>query len=339
MASLGTVIRQVTDKWSKSIAALLLLVMFGVGCWVGWLLRGEKQFPQSSPIRLHQINSSHSLISPLLDCDNYSEENTLMAKSLEKALKGTEEKAINDPAIEHLSIYYRDLNNGPTMGFNENERFTPASLLKVPLMIAYLKKAENEPGILKKEVRYSNDVQVAPEDIITAAPVALEKGKSYAIDELIRYMIVYSDNAAAALLLKNIDMDFLMQVYKDLSITVPGMTGETENFMTVKDYASFFRILYNASYLDPEMSEKALELLSTTEFKDGLIAGIPSGTAVAHKFGERNNNGLLQLHDCGIIYKDDNPYLLCVMTRGNNFDRLKNIIKEVSKKVWEDTDR
>ncbi len=30
----------------------------------------------------------------------------------------------------HISVYFRDLNNGPWFGINEKEEFSPASLLK-----------------------------------------------------------------------------------------------------------------------------------------------------------------------------------------------------------------
>ena len=79
------------------------------------------------------------------------------------------------------------------------------------------------------------------------------------------------------------------------------------------------------------MSEKALGLLQKSEFHKGLVAGVPSGTIVAHKFGERDGLtiGEKQLHDCGIIYYPGNPYLLCVMTRGDNFDELAGVVFDV----------
>ena len=44
-------------------------------------------------------------------------------------------------------------------------------------------------------------------------------------------------------------------------------------------------------------------MLSTSDFSDGLVAGVPVGTVVSHKFGERHFVGdadVEQLHDCGI---------------------------------------
>ncbi len=95
---------------------------------------------------------------------------------------------------------------------------------------------------------------------------------------------------------------------------------------------SFFRILYNATYLDRIASEQILEILTKTTFSEGIVAGVPESTRVAHKFGSRelvDQSGSRQLHDCGIVYAK-NPYILCVMTQGRDFTALANFIKDVS---------
>ena len=109
--------------------------------------------------------------------------------------------------------------------------------------------------------------------------------------------------------------------------------------MSVKTYAYFFRILYNATYLGHTYSEKALELLNNREFPDGIVAGVPENIPVAHKFGERtveSPEGIVtteELHDCGIVYYPSKPYILCVMTKGTDIASLKEIIKTISKTV------
>jgi beta-lactamase class A len=45
---------------------------------------------------------------------------------------------------EHISVYLRALNNGDRLGIDEKEYFSPASLIKVPVLMAYLKKSELE---------------------------------------------------------------------------------------------------------------------------------------------------------------------------------------------------
>lgn len=310
--------------------------MFGLGYWQGAVIETKKHLILEKQISQLRQKSGYDFINPLLECESFSEGNFLRSKELEKSMQKLIDRIGRDPDVGHLSIYFRDLNNGPWMGFNENEKFTPASLLKVPIMMAYFRKAQIDPDYLEEELIYK---KVSPEDSFmpnVKSGVKLEDGKKYSIKTLVEFMIVFSDNEASRILVENIDPVFLKNVYSDLMIPVPGETGGSENFMTVKEYASFFRILYNASYIDEKMSEMALDLLSKSNFKDGLVAGVSGGVAVAHKFGERSFGNLVQLHDCGIIYNEEKPYLLCVMTRGKRFDKLEWVIKSVSEIVWEE---
>lgn len=324
------------EAFPKSSFLSLFLVGIFLGYWGGaW--QKEKDYLQVSQkdFQLRQ-KEDYKFINPLLECEAFEKGSFIQANKIEEKIQKVVDGVPNNPGLEHLSVYLRDLNNGPWLGYNENEKFTPASLLKVPIMMAYFKKAESDPNFLEKKIFY----QAVPQDEQGAPNIqprkSLKFGQEYTVFELIEEMIVYSDNKASNLLLKNIDEIFLEKVYTDLAISIPGENELAGDFMTVKDYASFFRILYNASYLNREMSEKALELLSRSDFRDGLVAGLPEGTVVAHKFGERRQGALVQLHDCGVIYGSKTPYLLCVMTRGGDFSELKKMIEEVSRMVGEE---
>ena len=112
--------------------------------------------------------------------------------------------------------------------------------------------------------------------------------------------------------------------------------------MPVRMYASFFRVLFIASYLNKEMSQKALAYLMRSDFNEGIVAGVPPSVLVAHKFGERVSGARLedrQLHDCGIVYYPNSPYLLCIMSRGSDFTTLDDIIKDLSLLVYKEVDR
>jgi len=272
----------------------------------------------------------------LLECA-LSEPNSSQVKNLEKQINSVINEAIEKKIISKASVYLHDLSSGSFIGINRAEKFSPASLLKVPLMISYLKIAEKNPEILefKLLVEKQDFVSVQP-NIIPLKSV--KENQEYTVEELIRYSIHYSDNKAANTLLKNIPEETLSRVYDDLGIKLPGL-GNDENFMNIMDYASFFEILYNASYLNREMSEIALSILADSSFGYGLSAGVPINIEVAHKFGERIINEDKQLHDCGIIYYPNNPYLLCVMTRttlndGNSFNKMANIIKNISQTTY-----
>ncbi len=270
-----------------------------------------------------------SFVSPLLECE--TAESTKELAIFEHRIQKLLDEATDRGDITEASVYFRDLNNGPWFGVNEQALFSPASLLKVPRMIAYFKEAENNPSLLEKKIRYEPEADL---DLMQnfAPGRKLESGKEYTVEQLIEQMIVYSENSAKEIL-AGADEYFADAIYADLGMMVPG-TGKLENFMSVKEYASFFRILYNASYLSPYYSNKALELLSRTDFRDGLVAGVPKGVTVAHKFGERGLGDIKQLHDCGVIYERTHPYLLCVMTRGKDFGPLKQTIQAISRETY-----
>lgn len=107
------------------------------------------------------------------------------------------------------------------------------------------------------------------------------------------------------------------------------------NFMSVKGYAGLFRILYNASYLEKEYSEKTLQILSNSEFQNGIVAGVSKDVVVSHKFGERQlEENSYQLHDCGIVYYSKGPYLICIMSRGNSMQNLEQFISKISEVTY-----
>jgi len=172
-------------------------------------------------------------------------------------------------------------------------------------------------------------------------PTKLKVGDSYTVDQLLTAMIGDSDNGAKDVLLNTVDQNALAATYTDLGITNPNNI-QGDYLITSKTYSLFFRVLYNATYLNPETSEKALELLSLADFKDGLVAGIPSGTTAAQKFGEHvtaDSSGQpteIQLHDCGIIYQPNHPYLLCVMTKGTDVTKLSGTIADISHLVYDE---
>lgn len=276
-------------------------------------------------------SGNRGLINPLLDIEPQSDFAEL--RPFQRKLEHFVDKRKSAADIHHVSVYFRDLNDGPLFTIHATEKFIPASLLKVPLMLAVFKQAEEYPLFLNTKVRYEPQPDWTP----SVATATLRPGGSYTIEQLVRAMIVDSDNGAAMLLDANIDPTSRERLYSDLGLStefVPNVDPE----ITVGEFATFFRVLYNASYLNQAHSQKALEYLSASEFSQGIKAGVPPEITVAHKFGERYNlsNKLRQLHDCGIVYYPPSPYILCVMTRDEDFAVQAELIRDVSKAVYDE---
>lgn len=234
-----------------------------------------------------------------------------------------------------VSLYYRDLQNGPWFSHNSLEDFTGASIFKVPIMVAYYKAAEENPRILEDLVSYDSQLKLegfSPEFLQTS----LELGQKYSVEKLIQEMIINSDNIATELLVLHAEEIWLNPGLGMTQINL-GLQFSPDKTNNIVNYAGIFRIIYNSELLGPEMSEKALKLLSKTSYKDGLTSELPEDVVVAHKFGVsfQDDAKTVQLHDCGIVYLPQSPYLLCIMTKGEDRQKQAQLMAKISKIFYE----
>ncbi len=315
-----------TNKKSILILFAVLVVGFLIGFFVP---RSNTDEEPSSELRL----GSSSLTNPLLECDLGETTIGSRKEDFTPDLVEFTESLKDRGDVSEIAVYYRDLNNGPVIGINQNIPFAPASLLKIPLMIAYLSWSETLPSVLDEQVRFEGAVDVGYQQQF-APSMPLEAGTTYSIRTLLERMVIYSDNQALVILFERLPEEYQKELYTLLGVDTALITDPVAT-LTVKQYSIFFRILFNASFLSRTNSEYALELLAKTTFVDGLRAGVPQDIVVAHKFGERKiANDLQQFHDCGIVYYPNHPFLLCVMTRGNDANSLIGAIKETTEFVY-----
>lgn len=249
------------------------------------------------------------------------------------------EQKIADEETSSVSVYFRDLDNGNRFGIREQDLFSPENQLKLPLLIAYFKWAESNPLVLRKKITFT--AAQRPEYRFLKPPSILQQGTAYTVNDLLFRMIAYGDNDAYALLAGNIPPKRFQAINKDLYVNYDPL--QKADFLSLSSYASFFRVLFNASYLSEEMSEKALRYLSRSSFKNGMAAGVPSDITVANKAGERSVAGpgeeeLLQLHEFGIIYHPRRPFLLGITARGTDHEQLADVIRDITSLVFREVD-
>lgn len=315
----------------KQILFAALFVAIGVA--IGLLIRSPAR-TGAAPAKFSEMRESgYSLIDPLLECDMAvpTGEGAQALHPFEEKIEESIRRIRNPFEIDRMSVYFRELNDGLWLSFGDVDRFSPKSLLKVPLMIAIFKEAERDPGILKRTVVYHGRNELSHMQGIKPAKL-LTFNQTYTIDELISRMIIYSDNDAFSVLEGLVNPEIYKKVYSDLGIPM-AYIEQQDYSISAEKFASFFRILYNASYLDREFSQRALRLLTQVDFRKGIAAGVPAGIPVADKFGE-GNDPEAEMHDCGIVYYPQHPYLLCIMSRGRNHDLLDDAIEAVSRTIY-----
>lgn len=322
-----------------------IFVIFGFV--VGWavhnhLIKDLKEKP--TPIRLGGFN----FVQPLLVCDSSQAITPEKLRPLEDKLKGVLKKATEQKQIESSSVYFRNLKTSEEVEINGSEKFYPASLRKVPLMLAFYKAVENKPDSLEKvRINVGGTDQNSKQEI--EPKEYAEIGKTYTLNDLIEKMILYSDNNAAMALSSLAGTDSLKFLFENLQIPFidfnrNDLGKEDLQSITAREFSLFFRVLYNATYLNTEFSEKAMELLTRVDFKKGIVAGVPPEVKVAHKFGltslEQGDKAVFverEFHDCGVVFYSDSPYILCIMVKSKaEIPKIEEFFKEVSGLVYQE---
>lgn len=257
--------------------------------------------------------------------------------ALRQAVEALLAREVASHHLARASVYYAGLDSGHRFDINPTAQYQPASLLKLPVLISWLRQADGDPGLLDREL--VNDI--APtlntyED--RSAPMALHAGHAYRIDDLLERMITASRNDAKFLLMEHIGLDALERLYQDLSLPpIRASHGDLE--LTARQVASMFHLLDAGLYLRPESAESALAMLNRVQFHEGLAAGVAAGIDIAHKFGVwtwqdgAQGGANEELHDCGIVYDPRERYILCVMTRGYERKALAGVVRAVSEVV------
>lgn len=323
------------------LAALLVATGFAAGLVAGLALQGGKA--PAPLLRLdYEVRGGHrGLINPLLDCEVGHLPPGSELRPFEEKIRRLTDSFVDAGKAARISVYFRDLDNGPWFGVRESETFTPASLMKAVLIMAALAQAEEDPAFLAATMRYDG----LPDDNAFGRPESPEplvRGRRYTAEDLIRRTAVYSDNFAMISLGRMVRKESMRGVLSALGY--PEELADRPDHtvaLSPRTYGQIFRVLYNATVLSRPMSERALEYFAVSSFPDGLVAGVPPGTTVAHKYGlylTTNRPGEGQLHDCGIVYHPGRPYFLCVMSSGSDVRLLTESIRDVSRAVYEEVD-
>jgi hypothetical protein len=316
------------------LAALLVGVLIGA-------LAVHYAFPSKGTGQvLFQSTSTYQYIDPLLACDVGSSGSFSELNGLNQALTSEVNADIHQGKATRVSVYFRSLKDAHWFVIHPEQTYQPASMLKVLAMMAFYKESRDleQPGVLQKQIAFQASPNPEADDSPGAVIPHLVNHQLYTVQDVIQQMIVYSDNDALVTLTDNFDPETvksLSEMFTDLQITSP-LKNETEYQMPVEQYAMIFRVLYGSTYLSRALSEQALGLLAQAQYHGALAGGVPADVTVAHKFGiaaipaTATAPARSQLHDCGIVYYAQSPYLLCVMTEGKDYLTLESVIRNIS---------
>nr|WP_092074592.1 serine hydrolase [Dendrosporobacter quercicolus]NSL49110.1 serine hydrolase [Dendrosporobacter quercicolus DSM 1736] len=190
-------------------------------------------------------------------------------------------------------LYAKNLTTGQTISINSDEIFATASTHKLVVALAVYK-------------------YIYPE-------VAVAKKQEY--DQLIKKMMVISDNPAFYELLNEIEQRrpaALTQVLQDLELTKTRIHSDDafkqynyHSVTTPHEMAIVLETIYQEQYLGREMSAILKEELAKTIFKEEIPRHMKNNK-VLHKVGQLPDG---VLNDVGIVDDGKNPILISAFTK------------------------
>lgn len=248
-----------------------------------------------------------------------------------------------------IAVAYYDVDRGETLLRNERERFHAASTMKVPVMFGVFEGVSRGALRLDQPVRVKNEFS----SILDGSPYALESredsdaelytriGSDVALEELVRRMIVRSSNLATNIVIEFVGAPKVMDLMRSIGANdIQVLRGVEDdkayhagmnNTTTAYDLMLIFRALAERRVVSAEASEKMLQILEAQEHNDGIPAGLPRGTRVAHKTGWIPKIS----HDAGLVIEPDGErYVLVVLTRGfEKSDEADRVIARIARTI------
>lgn len=310
--------KSILTLFSRKISLVYVVLLSSASSGTTYLYLHQKQYTDETTSRpanpssvqcLYSITrmNGYELIKPLMFVDNTCESESMNRIKQEINVMISSYKSAG--MLTSASVYLKNFNKNEWMSINETDKYDPGSMLKVPILIAILKMSESSPKLLDKKLTYDREFNTANNPTILGKSIVL--GHSYTVRELLTYMIKSSDNSATNLLNTILDQQVYEKLFTDLGIERPDWKKNTY-LININDYSKFLRILYNAGYINKVNSEYAIELLTTSDFKNGILKELPKNIQVAHKFGESGNQFEKELHESGIIYLNNLNYLITI---------------------------
>jgi len=264
------------------------------------------------------------------------------------SLKSEIESLIRASGAESVGVAYRDLKTGESLFINADVSFHAASTMKVPVMLEVYREAKEGKLRLDEPVKIHNGFA----SIADGSPFHLDKaddteiygriGTTATVRELIARMITMSSNLATNLIIERVTairvMDLMkrmgargMQVLRGVMDNVAFERG-MNNKTTTRDLLILLQSIAEGKAVSRRASGEMVEILLAQKHNQGIPAGLPPGTKVAHKTGSFTGTN----HDAGIIYLPGRkPYLLVLLTTGiRDENRANQLIEDISRAVY-----
>ena len=262
-------------------------------------------------------------------------------------LKARVQKLIDASGAE-VAVVLRTIDGKRELLVDPDKIFHAASTMKVPIMIELFRQAEtgqlklDDPLAVKNEFHSIVDGSVYQLSVgdDSDAEVYKNVGKTMPLRDLCEAMITVSSNFAANLLIERVGAENVRKTVTRLGgdgmVVLRGVEDQKafdkgmNNATTAGALAVLLQKLAAGTAVSPKADAEMVAILKRQKFNDGIPAGLPPGTPVAHKTGSITKIH----HDAAIVY-GPHPYVLVVLTRGIQDQKVSAALMAlISREIW-----
>ncbi len=200
-----------------------------------------------------------------------------------------------------------------TQGFsiNGDERFVAASMIKLLILAEYA--AQVDAGTIDPNASRT----INADEIVGGTGEIQNRGAgSYTYGDLALFMIMYSDNTAANVLIDTLGADNINLRASELRLAnthlnrkMMDLDSNVENYISANDAAEILVQIANDTLAKPSTCDTLEGYLLRQTDSLGLTQGLPAGIKFAHKTGSLDPIR----HDGGIVLAEK-PYVIVVLT-------------------------
>lgn len=247
-----------------------------------------------------------------------------------------------------LGVAILDLNSGHKFLLHADEVFPQASSIKIAVLAELYHQAQQAAEGASGKAKLSDLYTMNSADLVPDSDImgGLTPGVTRVTNrDLATMMIAVSDNAATNVLIDRLGMENVNALMDSLGLTHTRLrrkmmdvkaAGEgRENVSTPAEMMNLLEQVYRGKVLNKELTDDFFRMLST--HKDSFLPrNLPDGIRVANKPGELEG----VRNDSGIIFAQNRPYVICVMTTYLNRERDgEDVISRISAAAYRMFDR
>ncbi len=226
-----------------------------------------------------------------------------------------------------VAIAVKHLVTGEEFFCNADDVMPTASLIKLPILIeTYLQADEGK-------VKLTEPVTLRAADKVPGSGILTEHfsdGASFPLRDALTLMTVFSDNTATNLVLDRVGIKAVNErmrgwglretrlnakVYRGSTTSVDPERSRKYGLgsTTAREMVTLLESILVGTRLRPAPKQVILGVLKKCDDRDKFPRFLPPGVEIAHKTGSVSNART----DAGILYLDDGPVALCVLTTDN----------------------